>query len=261
MGRSLGLVVTLMGIIGSVSLYSMLPEPDPGVTGKTKRDAYFELFKFFLTVVLVGGAGLIYADIKEREESAQKARSKARDRNRERQRQLEQFFRDLTHTYNNIKQQRRILRRGLEKVPSGGWDLHESNYWDCMNELNDLQLQLEFGRRLTKLGIGALEMLGAKVEPELRAAEKYLRKVTDEFEAKELKHDDAPGRENFILVPETSELYEFVRETREDGKPISRAREEFFRPLNEAYRLINTEITRLGDEASEVSPSGSSDSR
>ncbi|MEM1299649.1 MAG: hypothetical protein AAGH68_10255 [Pseudomonadota bacterium] len=227
-------------------LFAGFPAPGPGVEGKTTSDAQFELFKFAVTAMIAGGVAMIWDAFKRREEAASEARASRGAQNAKRQKEIETYFRNLTKTYNQVKFERRILNHALLRRQDGTYDIFDKTYGASMDSLNELQLQLEFGKRLAELGAGALVDVGPKIKGDLYTAEQFLRAITEEYETRDLPYRDDPAGGGWVQVRPDSKLAGFVSRQVMEGRKGPKASSNFFLPMDTVYQQIADEVKRLG---------------
>lgn len=255
--RLVGLILLSGGGGIALFMFSTFPAPGPDVSGKTTSDAYFELFKFAVTAMIAGGVAMIWAELKRREEAAAEARaareaSEAARRktqameNAKRQKEIEEYFRDLALTYNDIKRERRVLNHALLPQPNGTYEIFDDTYNACMDTLNRLQLQVEFGKRLAELGPGALAGIGPAIKGNLDKAENYLRDITREYESRTLPYRLDPKGGGWVEVTPESHTAGFLSSRVMQGRVGPKASSEFFGPMDDVYGKIGEEVKRLG---------------
>lgn len=267
--QKIGYVVLAIGLAGVVYFLFMFDWGAANTSSKTLADVWFEIFKFSLLTMTVGGATIIYNQVKAEQEkraaAAEKKQEqertnlqKQRDREAELERaraarelalrqyeaqRIEQFFRDLTHTYNNIKSIRRLLRHFSTPAGVDHFEIPNGRYGDAMIELNRKQLELEFGRRLARLKPTGLENISEAAVDELGKAEDYLREVIREFEKADLSN---PGGKT--TFSHSSALGRFIASSSPKGAntEVSGA---FFSRLDVIYREIVEQMDNLAHPA------------
>lgn len=235
-------------------------------SGKTQYDVVFELYKFALVTMTVGGATILYNWIRvqqdEEKEQSEKAleQEKARlqmerdkasakqqevmaaeiARRRYEAERLENFFGGLTRTYNAIKTVRRTLRHYSHDLGQDSFQIQAMHYGNGMLALNSHQLELEFGKRLAKIKPAGLDNIPDQAIDSIRDAEKYLRDIVREFEQLKIEHP-----EEILTFSFSSAVGRFMigkRDPRSDGDVHT----NFFEKVEVFYKEIVKRMDALG---------------
>lgn len=264
-----GAVVCVAGIIIASWIFFVVDWNESEVA---RDKMLLELFKFAITTVLVGGAALVYdafvkrAEInrkkieemrnrsladaeKERaknEERLEKARLELAEEQRRiealdaaRRRSLEEFFREVTSVYNDLKFIRRELRNALHMNEDNPYTIEKVRYAELLRDLNRGQLKLEQFRRILDARPAYLSFYGKKGAKLLSSAESYLRKVTREYEYRELETPD--HKDSLLLAPPKSRLFQYAASSKNeehDGTVF----DKFFDPLDEFFSELASKI-------------------
>jgi hypothetical protein len=197
-----------------------------------------EFYKFSLAVILVGGAVLLYKYYTDRVVERKERVEREREDREVLRRRLDEFFRDLTRTYNRVKFLRRELKRALSDLPAHRHTIDEARYVELMRELNIVQLELEEHRQLAETRPAFLTGIPGCGVRELQSCEDYLRQVTKEYEEHGLPDADG-GR---LVVEAGSRLFQFTASRTHPDHDCSAA-DRFFGPLNALYGQVAGELS------------------
>lgn len=225
-----------------------------GFEWKAPADAHekmvHEVFKFAITTVLVGGAALFYNAFRrrsdERHELAEREKAEREEQVEKekatqstRRRRLEEFLREFTDAYNQIKFVRRELRNAFEPQSSSDFLIDKVRYEELLRELNRGQLRLEQFRRILESKPAYLSFLRDDGVAWVTIAEEYLRTVTAEYENRRLpiSPEDAT---KLVAGPKTA-IFQYVvsrKNERHDGSSVKK----HFVPLDRFFWTLAKSI-------------------
>lgn len=221
----LGAVICVLGCISSVGIFFFIDWQD----GNSVRESMLvELFNFSITTVFVGGAVLFY-----------QAAARAKETRSNSKKRLEEFYREFTETYNDIKYYRRELRREFTAHTEDEYVISRESYEKLLRELNRGQLRLEAFRRILQSRPEYLSFLEGQGLKSVYVAEEYLRQITKEYESKTLsplENDDG-----LLLVPSDSRLFQYVvsrSNAHHDGSSLA----QHFGPLDDLFNELALNI-------------------
>ena len=251
--RSVGVAILLAGLV-AVIWFVLVFEWQPD-RGKTRYDVMFELFKFALVTMTVGGATILYNWIRKEQEATEARHRKERETALERRREaeavradrrryeaqrLESYFSELTRTYNFIKAVRRQLRHHAHDRGDGTFTMIGGAYGGRMLDLNQSQLALEFAQRLASIKPAGLENIPDAALVGLSEAEEYLREVIREFESKKIVNPSET-----LSFSYGDPLGRFLVGKRDPGAPAD-AHLRFFAKLDVFFQAIVNRMDELG---------------
>lgn len=251
--KSLGLALVLVGGALAAGVFQLLPEASAVIRGRTQNDAFLELFRFAVTVMVAGGGALVFGAIrdqqaarkeadKEREAARDEAALRERDRRHHAAQRIEDFFRSLAASYKSIKHVRRLLRHHIRER-DGDLEIDYCVYRVAMEDLNQMQLKLEYDKRLATLRPAGLEHISEAAIDGIGGAERFLRRVLREYEFTDPPRNRDTGT---LTFGPKSLLARFVE--RQPAKAEDTAvQRQFFQNLDTIYDEIVARLDELGE--------------
>lgn len=250
----IGIFLVFGGLAVAITSYIFASGPaswHPYELNANQIKMMIELFKFSITSVLVGGAALIYkgarVKIVAERETAVRAASLEEEKIIERaekratlKQQREIFFEAFTNTYNEIKFWRRELTREIIEQNDGSLQINFEKYCEIMRNLNQGQLELERYKRLSRFLPEYLQPISTISYDSFKSAEKYLRKVTREYEQRECADVVAKS----VVISRDSKVYGFCS-SRSANPTAKIAYTEFFIPLDKVFNGLATNTDDL----------------
>ncbi|MBN8293422.1 hypothetical protein JI664_15720 [Rhodobacter sp. NTK016B] len=168
----IGLLLAVLS--ASVAFYLFLFEP-----ALDRSDAVLEVFKFILFTCAVSGVLLFYKSID------------AHYRNREGDREaVDEFRRNFLRAYHNIKMVRREFRF-LTRVENGRLIVPDTDkFFEAYKILNDSYVEFELLRKSITADTGPFSKIRDQISSDMRAVDKYIRKIMLELEALNFSDED-----------------------------------------------------------------------
>lgn len=212
------------------------PQDVFGLNAQDYVATWFEIFKFSLTVLLVGGATLFYSEIKndaaveDRKNAEKKIES---DRSIERLRVSREALADVTRSLLSVYNEVKFIKRELKKEffdtnRTDEGEIPLEVYDKMMSELEKHQLEFETFKRLEYSMLGFSVENANETQQLFRVIESYLRRILKEYERREIVSSDV------VVVAEDTLLFGFIRPQREDDS----AEVELFVPFRDIIASI-----------------------
>jgi hypothetical protein len=190
---AMGLLLAVLS--ASISSYLFLFEP-----ALDRSDAVLELFKFILFTCAVSGVLLFYKSIDAQYRNLEEDRAA-----------VDEFRRSFLRAYHNIKMVRREFRF-LTRVENGKLIVSDTDkFFKTYRVLNDSYVEFELLRKSISADNGPFLKIRDQISSDMRAVDKYIRKIMLELEA--LNFSDEDGFELSTVGLFHAFLYE-------DGNPV-----------------------------------------